>query len=433
MKLKGSLYILFLTGASLFMTEVFSQRGIDDGSQYGHGEDSIRCLRNISLYREYARQNLFKDALPFWRKAFSECPRASKNIYIDGVKIYRYYIDKEKDENIKSALVDTLMMIYDQRIEYYDDRCNVRGRQGVDLLRYKRLEDIEFREQGYNYLKESMNLCKNKTSEAVLATLVSASIALCQDEKISGEQVFEDYLKAIDILNSKLKKDTGDIAIISLKESLTDNFTSKPICSCDVLIPVFSNRMEKDPGNIENLKTITTVLKKSNCTDSELFFKASKDLHEALPSAESAENIAVMAFLKDKYHEAIKYYNHAVRLETDSIKKAGYYLGLAKSNYKLKDPQKAKELALKAINLNKNWGEPYLLIGQLYAESKDDLAAAQECLPKAAYWAAVDKFIEAKRVDPGVATEANKLISTYSIYFPSIEDAFFCGFIVGQS
>ncbi len=409
------------------MTEVYSQRGIDDGSQYGHGEDSIRCLRNISLYREYARQNLFKDALPYWRRAFTECPRASKNIYIDGVRIFKYYIEKEEDENIKSALVDTLMLIYDQRIDYYNDRCNVRGRQGVDLLRYKRLEDIEYMEKGYKYLMESMDLCKNNTSEAVLATLVSASISLGQYEKISGEKVFEDYLRAIDILNSKLRKDTGDMAIISLKESLTDNFTSKPICSCDVLIPVFSNRMEKDPENIENLKIITTVLKRSNCTDSELFFRASKHLHESLPSAESAENIAVMAFIKDKYHEAIKYYNHAVKLETDSIKKSGYYLGLAKSNYKLKNPQKAKELALKAINLKPNWGEPYLLIGQLYAESKEDLVAAQECLPKAAYWAAVDKFIEAKRVDPNVAAEANKLISTYSIYFPGIEDAFFCG------
>jgi tetratricopeptide (TPR) repeat protein len=433
MNLKSNLFMLFLAGTSLFTSEVYSQRGIDDGSRFGHGEDSIRCLRNISLYREYARQKLYKDALPYWRMAFKECPKASKNIYIDGAKIIKYYIGKEKDENIKSALVDTLMLIYDQRIEYYNDKCNVRGRQGVDLLRYRRYDDLEYMEQGYNYLKESMDLCKNKTSEAVLATLISASITLCQNEQISNEQVFEDYLRSIDILNSKLKKDTGDMTIISLKEDLTENFTSKQLCNCDILIPVFRKRMEKDPDNIEDLKTITTVLKKSNCTDSDLFFKASKNLHKTLPSAESAENIAVMAFIKDKYEEAIRYYNHAIKLETDSLKKAGYYLGLAKSNYKLKNPQRAKNFALKAINLNKNWGEPYLLIGQLYAESKDDLAAAEECLPKAAYWFAVDKFIEAKKIDSNVESEANKLISTYSIYFPSIEDAFFCGIKEGDT
>ena len=106
MKLKENLYIIFIAGACLFISEAHSQRGIDDGSQYGHGKDSIRCLTNISLYREYARQKLYKDALPYWRLAFAECPGASKNIYIDGVKMYKYYIEKEKDEWLESMLTN---------------------------------------------------------------------------------------------------------------------------------------------------------------------------------------------------------------------------------------------------------------------------------------------------------------------------------------
>ncbi len=433
MKLKGNIYILCIAGACLLTGKAYSQRGIDDGSQYGHGEDSIRCLTNISLYREYTRQNLYKDALPYWRLAYKECPAASKNIYIDGVKMYKYYIEKEKDEDVRSALIDTLMLVYDQRIKYFKDKCNVRGRQGVDLLRYRRNDDIEYIVQGYDYLMESMTLCKNKTSGAVLATLISASITLCQNEKVDGAQVFEDYLASIDILNNQIMKSARKEHLIDLKESITENFTSKPICSCDILIPVLNERMENDPYDVENLKVITAVLKKSNCTDSELFFKASKNLHDSLPSAESAENIAVMAFIKDKYNEAIEYYNQAVKLETDSLKKAIYYLGLAKSNYKLKNHQKARDLALKAFRLNNNWGEPYLLIGQIYAESKDDLVAAEECIPQAAYWIAVDKFVEAKKVDSNVQTEANKLIATYSKYYPSKEDAFFCSINEGDT
>jgi tetratricopeptide (TPR) repeat protein len=431
MKIKANLLMLFLSGAFVFTTSVFSQRGVDDGSQYGHGEDSIKCLKNISLYREYVRQKLFKDALPFWRVAFRECPRASLNIYIDGVKIYKYFIEKEEDSNIQSALIDTLMLIYDQRIEYYKDVCNVRGRQGVDLLRYRRSEDIEYIVQGYNYLRESMDLCKNNTSEAVLATMLSASLTLCQSNKIEGEQVFKDFLRGIDILNYKLKKEPDDTNLAILKESMINNFTSKPVCDCDKLISVFSERMAKNPHDVDNLKVITAVLKQSNCTDSELFFRASKNLHDSLPSAESAENIAIMAFIKDKYHEAIKYYNQAVMLENDSLRKAGYYLGLAKSNYKLNNFQNAKNFSLKAIKLNNNWGEPYLLIGQIYAESEDEFAG--ECIPKAVYWAAVDKFFEAKKVDPGIENEANNLILTYSKYFPSKEDAFFCGIHDGDS
>jgi tetratricopeptide (TPR) repeat protein len=431
MRIKANLSVLFLLGALFFTTGAYTQKGIDDGSQYGHGEDSIRCLRNMSLYREYVRQKLYKDALPFWRVAYRECPRASLNIYIDGVKIYKYLIEKEENSDIQSALIDTLMLIYDQRIEYYKDVCNVRGRQGVDLLRYRRTEDIEYVVQGYNYLKESMDLCKNKTSEAVLATLLSASITLCQSGKLSGDQVFDDFLRGIDIINYKVKKEPDDTTLIMLKESFINNFTGNPVCDCDKLISVLSERMDKKPHDVDNLKITTTVLKQSGCTDSELFFKASKHLHDSVPSAESAENIAILAFIKDKYNEAIKYYNQAVKLENDSLRKAGYYLGLAKSNYKLRNFQNAKNLALKAASLKKNWGEPYLLIGQIYAESKDELAG--ECLPKSVYWAAVDKFFEAKRADPGVEKEANDLITTYSVYFPSKEDAFFCGINEGDT
>ena len=431
MKIKSNLFMLFLSGACLLATGVFSQQGVDDGSQYGHGEDSIRCLKNISLYREYVRQNLFKDALPYWRISYRECPKASLNIYIDGVKIYKYFIEKEKDENVQSALIDTLMLIYDQRIDYYKDECNVKGRQGVDLLRYRRSEDIEYIMQGYNYLTESMNLCGDKTSEAVLATMLSASITLCQSEKISGDQVFEDFLRSIDILNYKINKEPDDSTLVILKQSLVDNFTGKPVCDCDELISAFTKKMETSPYNVENLKTITTVLRQSNCTDSELFFKASKNLHDSLPSAESAENIAIMAFIKDKFYEAIKYYNQAIRLENDSLKKAVYYIGLAKSNYKLKNFQNAKSYAQKAINLNNRWGEPYLLIGQIYAESKDEFSG--ECIPKALFWAAVDKFFEAKKVDPDIENEANNLILTYSKYFPTKEDAFFCGIHEGDT
>jgi tetratricopeptide (TPR) repeat protein len=431
MKIKASLSMLFLLGALVFTTSVYPQKGVDDGSQYGHGEDSIRCLRNISLYREYVRQNLYKDALPFWRVTYRECPRASLNIYIDGVKIYKYFIEREKNSDIQSALVDTLMMIYDQRIVYYKDVCNVRGRQGVDLLRYRRTEDIEYIVQGYNYLKESMDLCKNRTSEAVLATLLSASLTLCQNDRISSEQVLKDFLNEVDILDYRIKREPDNSDLVMLEESLINNFSGRSNCDCDRLVSAFSKKMEKNPHNVNDLKVITAVLKLSGCTDSDLFFRASKNLYDSLPSAQSAENIAILAFIKDKFHEAIKYYNQAVKLENDSLKKANYYLGLAKSNYKLGNFQNAKNLALKAISLKKNWGEPYMLIGQIYAESKDEFS--DECIPKAVYWAAVDKFIEAKRIDPSVEKEANDLISTYSVYFPSKEDAFFCGVHEGDT
>ena len=39
-----------LTLAMVTAMSAFAQKGVEDGSRYGHGEDSINALRNISIY-----------------------------------------------------------------------------------------------------------------------------------------------------------------------------------------------------------------------------------------------------------------------------------------------------------------------------------------------------------------------------------------------
>ena len=50
-------------------TSLFAQTGAQDGSKYGQGEDSIRCIKNMSLYEPYAKEKNYKDGLEFWALA----------------------------------------------------------------------------------------------------------------------------------------------------------------------------------------------------------------------------------------------------------------------------------------------------------------------------------------------------------------------------
>ena len=50
------------------------------------GNDSINCITNLSLYREYYKQKNYEDALKPWRWSFLNCPRSSGNIYKNGPK-----------------------------------------------------------------------------------------------------------------------------------------------------------------------------------------------------------------------------------------------------------------------------------------------------------------------------------------------------------
>ncbi len=408
-----------------------AQMGKVDGSRFGHGEDSIRCIKSLSLYRENVKNQAFDYALNDWKTVFDECPKASKNVYIDGAKIYQYLLDKEKNPERIITLCDTLMLIYDRRIEHYGQKGNVRGRQGADLLKYRRNDGVEFVKQGYEYLQESMKLSGAKTSKAVLPTLLSASITLYNQGETEANQVIEDYMAVSKIIEGMIAKKPNDKRLQDLKSTLDANFVNEGPGECETLIEYFTEEHKTKKADIEFLKMLTVLLRQRDCTESDLFYIAAKDLHILQPSAGSAINIAILARNKGKHKEAIDYYKQAIELEEDVDKTADYYLEIAMAYQKLDNKISSREAALKAASIRPNFGKPYIIIGQLYGTSISDCGSIK--LPKAIYWLAIDMFKKAKSIDPSLEEVANKSIANYSQHFPNKEDAFFLGINEGDT
>ena len=78
------------------------------------------------------------------------------------------------------------MLVYERRIQFYGQKGNVKGRQGVDLLKYGR-DDLEHVKEAYKYLKESIEIRKHKTSEPVLVSFVSTTIILYQNKACNNK------------------------------------------------------------------------------------------------------------------------------------------------------------------------------------------------------------------------------------------------------
>ena len=109
-----------LLALSLSVSAVFAQKGVEDGSRFGHGQDSLNCLKNISIYTEYAKTNNFKDAYGPWKAVFTEAPWAQVGTYTNGAKILRGLFAAEKDPAKQKQYFEELMKVYDQRIQYLD-------------------------------------------------------------------------------------------------------------------------------------------------------------------------------------------------------------------------------------------------------------------------------------------------------------------------
>ena len=285
--------------AGFFLTLLFSavsgQKGVEDGSKYGHGEDSIRCIKNLSISHDFVKQRNYITAMPYWQVVFDECPLCSKNIYLDGVKIYKYLLDKADENQEINNLLDTLMLIYDKRIQYFGETANVRGRQGVDLLRYGRNETSNI-QKAYNYLKEAIDIDKESTSEPVLASYFSSSIILYQNDIISADDVIRDYIMVADLIKPTNKE------LTELKAAIDDNFIKQGPNDCNTLITFFSKEMDSKKEDVSFLRMLVSLLEERNCTESELYFSALQLLHKIAPGADLAFKSATpWLFLLNKY------------------------------------------------------------------------------------------------------------------------------------
>ncbi len=391
------------------------------------GKDSVTCITNNSLYYEFYKQwkqsnyknEAWKDVVGPWTWVFNNCPRSYKNIYIHGEKLIKELIKTETDKAKKDKYIDTLMMVYDQRIKYFGQEGYVLGKKGVDLYKYRPTDY----EKSYEILKKAVSLTGNKTLGPILIYYFRSAEKMVKSEKIEKAVLVDIYDTESDIIDYNIKNNPKKVANWeAVKGNIELSF--EPYATCEDLISIYTVKFNESPNDIDLLKKITKILDKKNCTDSDLFFQATENLHKAEPSAGSAKLMGKMYIKKENYPKALEFLKQATELQEDPNEKADIFYLMAVVNYQQKKYTQARSNCYDVLKYRSNDGKAYILIGNMYAVSSKS-CGNNDLTAKVAYWAAVDKFIKARNVDSSVADEAKKLITLYSQYFPATETIFF--------
>lgn len=392
-------------------------------------EDSLNCIMNLSLYTEFYKQwknsnyknTSVKDAYGPWRKVFTICPGIRLSTYVDGARMLSHFIKIEKDETRKNAYIDTLMMLYDRRIEYFDKEGFVLGRKGVDLYT---LRNKDF-EKAYDILYRSVELDGDQSSPDVLVFLMRASKKMVEESKASEDIIFDNYDICSKIIESNLEASAGDDRSTANWENVKSNIDLifEPFAHCEAIINIYSKKFKENPEDLKMLKKLTRLLDKKKCTEDPLYFQATVKLYELEPSPESAFLIGKMYLKNLEYSKAAEYLKEGEKLN-DSDDRADSYLFLAECYRNLNNFSLARTYALKSIGERPDNGNPYIMIGDMYAAS-NKMCGSNDLEKKAVYWVAVDKYMRARQVDPEVAEVANARIRAYSVYFPQTEEIFF--------
>ena len=175
--MKKRIIILFIV--KFIFLSVSAQQG-------KYGDDEQKCKENLSMFREYYKQKNYIDAYSPWIWTFINCPQASQNIYKNGPKIIKQKIKNNQES--RSAYIDTLMMVFDQRIKYFGKEGYVLGLKGYELVELDKSRSKE----AFNYLQKSLDSQKNNASVQAVYGYMKAIVNL---EKM-GEKTKQDVLDA---------------------------------------------------------------------------------------------------------------------------------------------------------------------------------------------------------------------------------------------
>lgn len=431
MKIKKVL--LLAIGCSMGAFGAYAQKGVDNGTRFGSGEDSVRCITNISLFTPYAKAGNFKDAYEFWKIVYDECPAATKDIYLYGVRIVGWQIANEKDPAKRAALINDLMAVYDKRVKYFgNDR-----KYGKDWIVSRKAQDyLQYTGKNadynlvYGWLKEVMDEFGEKTEALAASLFTFSSLQKMLADPNQKEQYIQDYLKASAVLDTQLKaaqaanNQKEEKALTTYKSSIDNGFANSGAADCETLQNMYAQKVEENKDNLDYLKEVISLLKRVRCQEIEAYFAASGYAYQKEPSAEAAVGLGKQAVKAKNYETAIKYFEEAANLETDATAKADDYYLIALLTFEQNSYSKARQYCQKALEANPNYGSAYLLIGKMYASTAKSVYPGDGVLARAVYYAAIDKFEKAKQVDSAVAEEANSLIGAYRAHLPSTEEIF---------
>ena len=386
-------------------------------AQEKFGADAQKCKENLSIFREYYKQKNYTDAYLPWMWAFKNCPESSQNIYKNGPKIIKAKIKDDKEN--KASYIDTLLLLFDQRIEYFGKEGYVLGLKGFELVEIDKNRSAE----ALAYLQKSLDLEGNNSSVQAVYGYMKSIINLEKNGVKSKADVVDAYALVSGIIDFNIFNETKAAKnFIKYSEIIENLFT--PYANCDDLIDLFSQKFDPANTDVNFFKRVTKLLGEKDCVKSDLYFTASSRLYELEPSASAAVNISKMSIERGRKSEAIKFAKKAIDAEDDITLKAKYYLALADAYRFSGLYSSARSAVYSALELRDGWGEAYINLGNIY------VAGAKNCGTdfenQTVYWVAVDAFKQAL-LDPETKHRASKSINTYSKYFPTKENCFFNG------
>lgn len=393
------------------------------------------------LYRDFVKQGELEKAYPYWKKAYDAAPMADgrrTTHFEDGIMLNKYKYDTTGDMAYKELIFEEILP--NMRACAHAPGLAA-GRQAFDL--YYEHPGLASDTTIYKLFKMAIDEQEEKTPAFVLNPFIKLLTDLHLNDEIALEEA-RIYIAKIDtalkygLANCKSPCEDWNIVASYVPGQMDRLESVKGFFDCEYYLSKYYSEFKNNMDNCDVVDNAYISMKWGGCTaDDPRFAELEAFKEENCKQAPVGDPDLVegrSCLESGDYNCAINAYQRYVDKTDDKEKKAKFLLRIAKISYAhLKNYPKARKYALEAAQNSPKWGEPYMLIGNLYASSGPLCGPGTGWDSQVVTWPAIDKWSYAKRIDPSVSNEANRLIARYSQYMPSIGDIFQRGLKEGQS
>jgi len=423
------------------------EEGLSPCPKFSDAPNKEELLDTYVLYRDALKINELDRAFQLWKKVYKAAPAADgkrNTVYSDGIFFYEFFIreaDKAGDKAAKEQYIDAVFEMYDQLEECYPEGGYVNARRAFDY--YYKYDNRKSKKEIYELFKKAIEEDGMKTNDFVINPFTSLLVELYFDKEIEEAEAkkYEQFIREIIPVGLKDCKEPYCERWRIVEEYAPERLRAfegvKDFYDCEYYKEQYYPDFVNSKSDCDTVILVYSRLKWGGCPndDPQMAEVIAYGNDNCAPEPTvTKRGQARQALREAKYSEAIELFRQSSEEEEDIEKKASDLLLISKIYYAhLRNFPEARKWALRAAGAKEDWGEPYILIGKLYASSGPLCGSGRGWESQKVVWPAIDMWNKAKSVDSSVAREANRNIANYRQYMPTREDIFQRGLKEGSS
>ncbi|MBO5685104.1 MAG: enzyme of heme biosynthesis [Alistipes sp.] len=421
----------FLLTAAVAMISASALAQDFSAPQYARWGDTPEERKENVLRSNYLKESIsnrdYNAAAGYFQALVASRPTATVNMYKYGVRLYRAKINRATSVAQKKQMIDSLMLVYDLRAQYFGND----PKEGKDVILDLKARDM------LNFNGNDRAAIRGAFRDAIEAggeqtnpeTVLVYFTNLCEDYKNTDEVMPEEIIAEYD----RLSPFFADPERLSFKEQFDAAFGLSEAANCENLEKLFRAKLANDPNNADVLAEAVRLMTRAKC-DSEFYFEIAEKSYEVAPTAQMAIYLAQSFKNKGDYEKASKYLNASLATEQDPAERQKLLTQIAVVELVANNISAAAKAAREAMELNPEDGVPVFVLAQCYSISAS--SCAEQFSRQAAMWVAYDTMSKAVALlenNPEYLDTAKQAAANFRASFPSQEECFMRDLQAGSS